>query len=166
MPDHLLKTLRLTLHALALLYALGLYGCAPDGAVLQDELLAAPEAGGWFYTDTLETSFIFEGPPGVYALGIQMETTDEYPYRNLHLMHCLAEGQSPCQLARSNFYLQNTEGKWHGKETFSGNYTLYLELEENAQLKSGKSYRFRLTQDMRADTLAGVSKVQLIIKKP
>lgn len=120
-----------------------------------------PESG-WRYQDTLTAEFKPDNS-GVYQIGLHLETTNDYPYRNLQLKHCLASAPNTCAPARSNHYLQDAEGNWHGEKDFSGNYRLFLSLEENKKLNAGETYAFKLAHDLRADTLAGVQKIELVV---
>lgn len=120
-----------------------------------------PETG-WHYKDTLSAEIKLE-TGGVYRIGVQLETTNDYPYRNLQVKHCLAGEVQACAFSRSNHYLQNAEGAWHGEQDFSGNYRLFALLEEEAKLNAGESYAFQLVHDLRADTLAGVRNIELVV---
>ncbi len=140
---------------------MGLCSCQND--VAYDEYVSIAKTG--WDKDTLAV-FRTDMPDstGLYDIMIQVRNDNSYAYSNLWLFIDVIAPDGVSRRDTLECILARTDGSWLG----SGWGSLYNEVcpyMANIKFSKPGPYTFRITQGMRADELAGIHDIGLLIQK-
>ncbi len=155
------RALRLMSMVASVIACLGLCSC--QSGVAYDEYVSIAKTG-WdkdtlavFRTDMSDSA-------GVYDIMVQVRNDNDYAYSNLWLFIDVIAPDGVSRRDTLECILARTDGSWLG----SGWGSLYNEkcpYMRGVKFSKPGPYTFRITQGMRADELAGIHDIGLLIQK-
>ena len=119
---------------------------------------------GWYLQDSL----YFVSPPlqsgKKYQLKLDMELTEDYPFRNIYFQVGIAPQGSLLQYSVGRFEVSDESGYWYENPDGKKHNFEWVVLD-SLTAKKVASYQFSLKQYMRVDTLQGVSLAKFYIQE-
>ena len=116
----------------------------------------------WLWTDSLVIDYQHNRQDVQQDLMLVLQTTDDYPFRNLYLRLWVNQDSVAPQSSLHNFIINDVEGYWYAERSFwSSTYQMELPIACNLKLRNGQKLQFSLVHQLRTDTLPGVREVGL-----
>ncbi|MGB0884516.1 MAG: gliding motility lipoprotein GldH [Flavobacteriales bacterium] len=142
----------------AFLIGFSLFSCSDSMTVLDAETY--PEAQMVWQTATVFDFELEEHQPAEVYLNLQHNT--DYPYRNIYFFTELIYPDASIKKDTLQYKLAQNDGKWLGSG-YGASKTLLLSYP--IDLNQIGSYHLNIQQAMRVDTLIGIEKLALSLKK-
>ncbi|MCK9481488.1 MAG: gliding motility lipoprotein GldH [Bacteroidia bacterium] len=134
-----------------------------DSKTLINEKSYLPESG-WSYDNIPSFPFVIEDTSICYNVGLNLQITEEYKYRNIYMLVHLRDPDSKDVVNRIELDLASVEGKWLGSG--SGSTKSYnLPISQDLCLKKIGRYAIGFEQNMRDTVLQNVKYVGASISK-
>lgn len=141
---------------LALLLSLVLFAC-------QKEIGSRRMADDrWLWCDSLTWEYERGRETESVDLLLQLEATEDYPFRNLYVRLWTESGNQPPTASLHNFIINDVEGYWYAdRNLWTGTYRMELPIARTIKLNRGQKLKLTLVHQLRTDTLQGIRRVGL-----
>lgn len=149
------------INLLALLFLAALSGCRSD--VVFEAQKDIPN-GRWMYSDTMEYRFDIADTSLVYNMYLDIAHADTFAYQNLYVKLTTIFPDGKRLKKTLSLDLFDAKGNPIGKKSGNG-ITQHLLLQENTFFNKAGQYGLTVEQNMRRDSLPGISRLGLSIQK-
>ena len=117
----------------------------------------------WLYSDPLTGTFQIRDTSTSYDILFELNHQNDYSFQNLYLR--ITDDFTGKQLSDTvNINLSDEYGVWIGKG-ISENKKVSIPLRKDLKFKKQASYNYKIEQFSRSDTLRGMSKIALVVRK-
>jgi gliding motility-associated lipoprotein GldH len=146
-----------------LLFTISLITTSCDSTRIYDEYAEIGEQG-WAKDDAKNFEFNINDTTTFYNVIINVRNSSEYRYKNLYLFVEMTSPSNKFFIDTVEITLADNQGKWLGSGI--GNiWQNRLNLIEKAKLLEAGTYRVKVSQGMRHDTLKSLSDVGIRVEK-
>ncbi len=121
------------------------------------------EEDKWCFSDAFSSDFDLSDNSVPFDVDIRVVHTDNYPYENIYLRLTHDFGAAK-KVDTLTFNLSDRYGHWKGDKNWGGNYEYAFNYLKNYKIEK-KSGNITIEQFSRDDTLSGVNKIGIDIKK-
>ncbi len=136
-----------------------MYSC--DSSVIYENEKTFKD-GKWRFSDVFSSDFNLSGDSLVADVNIIVVHTDNYPYENIYLRLTRDFGTDK-KIDTLTFNLSDRYGHWKGVKTWGGDYKYTFNYLKNCKIS--EKGKIIIEQFSRDETLSGVNKIEVSIKK-